>query len=395
VNKQKLLSWLQDPTTLTSGDLKKLDDLQKEYPFFSIAYALNAKLKKEEDTPDAKQALGMAALYTADRHVLKLFLSPPQKVEETPPPLPEPSQKASTATAKEATKAQEESPIIPEEKKSESEQTTKESIDHSDDSAPNIRRIVFADEPSENNHLEESFYEEVENNLKNLRAQKSALSMWMRLHEHDLSPKNDPTQEETTPEPEESPAQNISSPPPLPEGSATTDHPSILQKEDNYPKTPPPLPELDSYVATEKPVEAPSEESVPPPLPSTTETKTPEADHHPPLDQVIDAQQKEKPVTGINWQQEQTEMIDRFLAEENKLKKKGELNAASNSATQEDLSLKSQEFGDNIISENLARILTKQGKTERAIEIYRKLIWKFPQKRSYFADLIEQLKDSE
>jgi hypothetical protein len=42
--------------------------------------------------------------------------------------------------------------------------------------------------------------------------------------------------------------------------------------------------------------------------------------------------------------------------------------------------------------ENLASIMIKQGKHETAIDIYKKLIWKFPQKKAYFATQIEELK---
>lgn len=54
--------------------------------------------------------------------------------------------------------------------------------------------------------------------------------------------------------------------------------------------------------------------------------------------------------------------------------------------------IKAGEFGDNIVSETLAEILIKQGKKERAIEVLKKLIWKYPQKKAYFASQIESLK---
>jgi len=58
-----------------------------------------------------------------------------------------------------------------------------------------------------------------------------------------------------------------------------------------------------------------------------------------------------------------------------------------------DLSQKSIEFNDDLVSENLASILIKQGKNDKAIDIYKKLIWKFPQKKTYFAALIDELKN--
>jgi TolA-binding protein len=41
-------------------------------------------------------------------------------------------------------------------------------------------------------------------------------------------------------------------------------------------------------------------------------------------------------------------------------------------------------------SENLAMILKRQGKIERAIQIYEDLILKYPEKRGYFAAQIEK-----
>jgi len=59
----------------------------------------------------------------------------------------------------------------------------------------------------------------------------------------------------------------------------------------------------------------------------------------------------------------------------------------------DDLSAQSVEFGDNLVSENLARVMIKQGKKSKAIDIYKKLIWKFPQKKAYFASQIDSLKE--
>jgi len=61
--------------------------------------------------------------------------------------------------------------------------------------------------------------------------------------------------------------------------------------------------------------------------------------------------------------------------------------------TTEDLSRKSVIFNDDLISENLAIILNNQGKTSKAIDIYKKLIWKYPQKKTYFAARIKELEN--
>lgn len=58
---------------------------------------------------------------------------------------------------------------------------------------------------------------------------------------------------------------------------------------------------------------------------------------------------------------------------------------------QPDLSASSTSFNDDLVSENLAQIFINQQKKDKAIDIYKKLIWKFPQKKAYFASRIEEL----
>lgn len=62
-----------------------------------------------------------------------------------------------------------------------------------------------------------------------------------------------------------------------------------------------------------------------------------------------------------------------------------------------DISQTSVDVHDDFMTETFARILVKQGSYDRAIEIYRKLILKFPEKNTYFAsqiDEIEKLKNN-
>jgi hypothetical protein len=86
---------------------------------------------------------------------------------------------------------------------------------------------------------------------------------------------------------------------------------------------------------------------------------------------------------------EQVELIERFISSDHRIKN---IKPAQEVHKKEDLSLHSVKFRDDIISENLANIMIKQGKLEKAIDIYKKLIWKFPQKKTYFATQIEELK---
>jgi hypothetical protein len=89
-------------------------------------------------------------------------------------------------------------------------------------------------------------------------------------------------------------------------------------------------------------------------------------------------------------QKEQIEIIEQFIKTQPSIK--GKVATEEKSLPKDDLSEKSLLYNENIISETLVEILIKQGKKEKAIEVLKKLIWKFPQKKAYFAAQIEDLK---
>ena len=86
-------------------------------------------------------------------------------------------------------------------------------------------------------------------------------------------------------------------------------------------------------------------------------------------------------------QKEQIEIIDQFIKTQPSIKAK-----TKPVADVIDLSENSLAHSDKFVSETLVEILMKQGKTEKAIEVLKKLIWKFPQKKAYFAARIEDLR---
>jgi hypothetical protein len=88
-------------------------------------------------------------------------------------------------------------------------------------------------------------------------------------------------------------------------------------------------------------------------------------------------------------QKEQLDVIDNFIKSQPTIapKDKNYITPPVDLST-----IKTGEFGDHVVSETLVDILIKQGKKEKAIEVLKKLIWKFPQKKAYFAAQIEDLK---
>jgi len=89
-------------------------------------------------------------------------------------------------------------------------------------------------------------------------------------------------------------------------------------------------------------------------------------------------------------QKEQVDLIEKFIKSPPKISKSK--SKTKEETEQPDLSQNTANFEEEFASENLAQILAKQGNNEKAIEIYKKLIWKFPQKKAYFATQIEGLK---
>ncbi|WP_066621031.1 hypothetical protein [Rufibacter roseus] len=87
----------------------------------------------------------------------------------------------------------------------------------------------------------------------------------------------------------------------------------------------------------------------------------------------------------------QLDIINQFL--KNTPRRKTLANVQQNNAPQEDLSAKSSKIKKNLASENLAHIFIKQGKIKKAVKIYEQLIVKFPEKKSYFAQQIEKLRN--
>ena len=62
-----------------------------------------------------------------------------------------------------------------------------------------------------------------------------------------------------------------------------------------------------------------------------------------------------------------------------------------NVANEQDMSAKASSLTDDLATEALAQIFIEQGHNEKAVEIYRQLILKFPKKSAYFARLIEEI----
>lgn len=110
-----------------------------------------------------------------------------------------------------------------------------------------------------------------------------------------------------------------------------------------------------------------------------------------PAEDIIESiRKKEKKVIQDSRMKEQIDLIKAFSKKEIKLATIKEIEDNQNP---KNLAASSTTFHDKLISESYAKLLLAQGKKKPAQEIYKKLILKFPDKRAYFEERIEKLKD--
>ena len=81
-------------------------------------------------------------------------------------------------------------------------------------------------------------------------------------------------------------------------------------------------------------------------------------------------------------------LIEKFLKEEPRIQMKKDL-----PEEQDDLSASSTAEDPQLATETLALVYLKQGKKEEALDVYEKLCLKFPEKSSYFAKKILDIKN--
>jgi len=85
---------------------------------------------------------------------------------------------------------------------------------------------------------------------------------------------------------------------------------------------------------------------------------------------------------------EQKVLIEKFINQKIKIIPNVELNET---LSQKDFTQDSSIMSADLATENLAQIMLQQGNEEKALDIYEKLILKFPQKKTYLAKFTEKL----
>ncbi len=466
MNKQKLLTLINNPHQISQSDLEELQELVDQYPYFQIGHALIAKSKSDNKTLDYRDKIHLAAITTPDRNVLKALIKgklSPQTAEHAAVETPEPEVEEEQSTEKieaetpeepapeivaetpeettpEVTEKIEEKPEIQPDIVSESTEKVEKSIEEPDKEKEepaiplgdlNIKassdvdkaKVNIAAEQEKPEDPKESLYKELEENLKSLQRRKSQPAPKAEATKKTVSEtKPAAAKKTTTTAKAKTPAskttttkttaaKSTAAKSTTAKGTAakstttarstgttakkttasktTTTKKTTAKPRTTAAKKPSAATKTVSKKTTSKPSTTKSTAS------AAKKTETSKKKLQKPVNkgETKDTKKKSKHSMAAGSRNKQIEIIEEFIKKEPSIAKPKPVKGGQDTP-QEDLSLKSIEIKEDLISENLAIIMEKQGKTQKAKDIYKKLIWKFPQKKAYFASRIEELEKS-
>jgi len=332
VDKNRFTALLKEYTQTSAEEAQRIIALRDAYPYAQLLHAIAARSSKDNAMPEHQSLLSMAAIYAADRSVLKeimTFVAQARPVEEVETVTVAPSEEPQPATGIRSIETSE--------------------IDYADEVMRDLQTL-----------------NELKHNFEMLLVEYSEVQVSplpdTRVAPSDEHAGKDEPKEQTTQKDKPTPQQGVAKSKSPQSAKKTSKRQRIIELAKALNKTPQP----------------------------TTRQKKKEAPVDPPDALIEDIKTSKQELRPENEKQlEQLTIIDRFIqtqpsisnAKERTPPPAGDLNP-----------IKSGEFGDNIVSETLVEILIKQGKKDKAIEVLKKLIWKYPQKKAYFASQIEDLK---
>lgn len=399
MNKQRFIDLITNSTEVSSTDLKDLEEVVKIFPYCQAAHILFAKASYETDNMLAEKRIRKAAAYSFDRKNLKKIIHhskysfksenksfapamqapAPENLLEEKVLIEEIEEEniAISETAKEITgKSEEEkAEVISESQKSEDIIVQNDSEIH-----PEITKET----PSEPEKFSiptgkvitnsKEFFEDLQKNLQDLR----------KLKEEAARDNN------TTNTEAKAPSTSMAV---MPEKKYAFPEDKILeelsQKEAfkgknkiNIEKFP--WEKVEIFLKKEEEKNAFLEKKIIEKNIDNEEINKNDADLHIQYLEFLERGRKQLDKKQVE------NIIDKFIKEDPTIPP---LNPRTLAEEQEDLSEKSGVESKGLLSENFAKILIKQGKIQKAIDIYTQLSLKNPEKSTYFAGLINELKN--
>jgi len=329
VDKQRLTTLINNPKKLEERDFKELANLKNEFPYFQALSPLITIGSKKHKPESEKKHLQSAAIYALDRKQLKHILSG----DATSPKLEVAKKPAAPLNSK-----------------------------------------PKATDTSASSHLPESFFQELFKEMEELKAEKENYQKTLEKFES--------KEASTTKKPRKASAKKtVTSKSPAKKKNtttkakkATTAKKATASKKSTTAKAK----TSNKKNAAEKPAKT-----------TSTAKKKPKKDEHDIIQEITS--KKELKISDAH-KKEQLNIINNFIENEPVLTKRLDTDNQSNKQEAEDLSANSTNLSDDVVSETLAKLMIKQGRKQKAIDIYKKLIWKFPQKKTYFVEIIDELK---
>lgn len=295
MDKIRLTTLIKEPHQLTAEDAEALRNLKEEYPYFQALTPLIVLADKEFKPEAEKSDLQTAAIYSLDRKHLKQLLSSHNghSTDIIKHPVAEQAGNQVLATVSDT-------------------ETAVVKTEQGAQVVPNVS--------SEENHLPDSFFNELSDEMDSLKKSKEQYRRILAK---------------------------------LEESKAET------PKTKTKPKAKKKLAAPKDKKKLKKAVAAPE-------------------NHHSFIDEI---QLKEEKTIDDERKKEQIALINSFIENEPIISKKFTTNDADTKRVIEDLSLSSTNLSEDVVSETLAKLMIRQGHNQKAIDIYKKLIWKFPQKK--------------
>lgn len=361
MNKKEVLQVIRNPRSLNEVKMREVEKMAADYPYFQGAHTLVAIGHERFKNPKSKLSLTRAALYSTDRRFLRDLIQSVTTEEYKGDSLP-PAESASVST--EATEAevaaqeevavlQEEAatvgtppavaPVSTAEPASTAEPVAEKEITI-DEPAPDVPEVTLAPKKSKF-HVAEEFRDDVEerdlNEVLYLSHDELLKEVFLNLEEL-----------------KKSKSQYLEVEKQLEDAEFEEAQANAVKK------------------ATKNQQRAGKAEIEP----KTRKSKTPK-----------ETKQTEQPVENgdpVVKKVKQNEIIEEFIKKNPSIKTQTGEGAKPAPV---DLSAPSQKLKDDLVTENLALIYIKQERKDKAIQVYKKLILKFPQKKSYFAAQIKEL----
>lgn len=333
MDRQRFNKLLHNPSLVENNDIRQLNEYRKKYPYFQGLYVIVAKALQERDHPKTDAFIKKAAIYSSNRTHLKTIIEGDTFFEEkrTDPIVKEESQETSSnqeGVKKEIEKAINASPT----------QTVKQELKLEETEKPKAEKTSEGNKAPE----KEAKAEQAEQKSSTVKPNAEIKKQDKKSVEN-KDTKTSPSKEAFTEE-------------------SNGDDPVLNELRASKAR-------IDALLGGEVLTETTQEE------PSAAQETAPLAPVKP--------KKRSKP--------DQVELIEKFIAEDPviDIRKRALMESEQE---QIDLAAKSLKDPDEFMTETMAKLMIKQGKVKKGLDIYKKLGLKFPEKSAYFVTQIQKIK---